>query len=106
MDFKFTTSKSLFDMVKKDFMGSFEDKTMTASGMAVPRTNYFAENAGKRRRMSEIGEKVLRKELDKVREQIRKTDMPADKKRKTLKEAQLEMQKIGKQFRSLLGFKK
>lgn len=93
-------------MVKKDFKGSFEDKAMSLSSMANPSTNYLGEDLGKRRRMSEIGAKVLRKELEQVREQIRETDMSADKKRKTLREAQLEMQKIGKQFRSLLGFKK
>ena len=106
MNFKFTTPQSLFEMVKKDFKGSVEDKAMTASGMAMPPIHDLGKNAGKRKRMREIGQKILRTEFNKVREQIRKTDMSSQEKRNTAKQAQIEVQKISKQFGTLLGFKK
>ncbi len=106
MDFKFTTSKSLFDMVTKDFKGSVEDKAMSLSGIMNPSTNYLAENSGKRRRMYEIGQNVLRKEMRKARTQIKQMDASPEEKRKANAAAQKQVEAIDTQFKSFLGFKK
>jgi len=106
MDFKFTKPKSLFDMVTKDFKGSFDDKVMSLSGMMNPSLNYSRESAGKRRRMYEIGQNVLRKEMRKARTQIRKMDASPEEKRKADAAAQKQVEAIDTQFKNLLGFKK
>lgn len=106
MDFKFTTSKSLFDMVTKDFKGSVDDKVMSLSGKMNFTNNYSAENAGKRRRMYEMGRNVLRKEMRKARTKIKQMDASPEEKRKADAAAQKQVEAIDTQFKSFLGFKK